>query len=282
MKLALSNLALPSQPDAATWRGLRQAGIAGIEVAPTRVASWDELTVERLLSYRKALEDEGLQVSSLQALCYGVPGLSLLGDAEGFDRLVAHLRRVFGMARGLAAKACVFGSPGVRKRGNLTRDAAFAMALPRLQELGRIAEAEGAVLGLEPVPPFYGADFLETWQEVRSLVEAADTPGLRVHLDTGCVALGGGSIAEAVEACASLLCHFHVAEPELGPIAEPSLDHAGGAAALAAIGYQGWIAIEMRAPEPHNLHTLLRSVETAEGFYGRVAGGRAGARVEGA
>ena len=267
MRLAFSNLALPTDPEAGTWRALRSAGVTGIEIAPTRIAPWADLTVEALLAYRRMLEGEGLQASSLQALCFGVPGLSLLGDVSEFDRLSEHLRHVFSMAQQLGAGVCVFGSPAARRRGIMARGDAFALAIQRFQRLGQIAETEGAVLGLEPVPPVYGSDFLETWEEVRSLVEAVDKPGVRVHLDTGCVALAAGDIAEAVLSCAHVLCHFHVAEPELKPIVDSLLEHAQAATALAAINYAGWISIEMRALEPPSLETLLQSVNTVKRLY---------------
>ncbi len=48
------------------------------------------------------------------------------------------------------------------------------------------------------------------------------------------------------------LGHFHAAEPQLAPFADPLPSHAGAAAALREAGYGGWVAIEMlqaEAPE---------------------------------
>ena len=102
------------------------------------------------------------------------------------------------------------------------------------------------MLGLEPVPPAYGGDFLTPWQECLAMVRAVDHPGLRLHLDTGCVLLGGGAIAEAVRAGAPWLAHFHAAEPQLGFFGAPVADHVAAAEALIGAGYTGWVSIEMR------------------------------------
>ena len=245
--IAMSNLAFPSDAIAKSLVLWKAQGLAGIEVAPTRLAPWDELTPELLKSYRQVLGDAGLVVPSLQALLFGKDGLALLADEASFERLVEHLRRVAGIASLLGARIMVFGSPRQRSRGNLPVSEALVQGEARLRRCAEVVHEEaGVALGLEPVPAAYGGDFLETAEEVTNMVRVVAHPGLRLHLDTGCVKLGDGDIAASVHAGAELLSHFHAAEPQLGPFTIPVADHVAAAKALSDVGYKGWISIEMR------------------------------------
>lgn len=245
--IAMSNLAFPSEAITRSLPLWKAEGLTGIEVAPTRLAPWDELTPEMLKHYRRTLEDWGLVVPSLQALLFGKDGVALLGDEASFERLVEHLRQVAGIAALLGARIMVFGSPRQRSRGNLPNPEALVLGEERLRKCAEaVHEEAGVALGLEPVPAAYGGDFLETAEDVTSMVRAVAHPGLRLHLDTGCVKLGGGDISASVHAGASWLSHFHAAEPQLGPFTSPVSDHRAAAKALSEVGYGGWISIEMR------------------------------------
>ena len=245
MRLAVSNLAIPDSATAHDLAALPQRGVAGIEVAPTRIAPWDALTPPRLAAYRGRMADAGLMVPSLQALLFGTEGLHLLRDPAAFDAMLAHLRHVARVGVALGAGIGVFGSPRNRQRGAMPAEAAWALARDRFAVLARAVAEEGFSLGLEPVPPVYGGDFLTVADEVIRMVAEVNHPGLRVHLDTGCVLLGGDAIATAIAAAGPALGHFHVAEPKLGPFRHPQAEHAAAAAALRRAGYDRWITIEM-------------------------------------
>lgn len=271
--IALSNLAFPQDAPPAFLTGLARAGLAGIEVAPTRLGSWDSLTPAVVRGHRDALEGHGLRVPSLQALLFGAEGVALLGDAHAFDRMLDHLRRVAGIAAELGARVGVFGSPRQRSRGSLSPDAAFDLGTDRLRLLAEACWAEGGfVLGLEPVPAAYKGDFLTTAAEALAMVRAVDHPGLRLHLDTGCVLLGGGEIGPAVREGAPWLAHFHAAEPNLAPFAAPVADHAGAAVALRDCAYSGWISIEMLQAEDW-MQAVPQAIAQVSRFYGAQAAG---------
>ncbi len=248
-RLGVSNLAWPAEAEAEALALLAARGAHGVEVAPTRIAPWDELTAQRLSSFRQGCERAGLSVSSLQAIFYLRPEASLLGDAAGFAAMAEHVRRVAGIAHALGAGVAVFGAPNSRLRGALSPAEAMQRGAERLHRLGALAEAGALTLAIEPVPALYGADFLQRACEVVEIVRRTDHPRVRAHLDTACVELGGDDIAGAIREAAPLLAHYHVAEPRLGPFAAPLGHHAEAGAALDAIGYAGWVVIEMRELE---------------------------------
>lgn len=267
MRLAISNLAFPEGKETEVLSGIRDAGVDGIEVAPTRIGAWADLTDTRLESYRDRLADHGLVVSSLAALLYGTDGLQLLGSRAAFEMMREHLRRVAGIGRRLGAKVGVFGSPRNRLRGELGPAAAFELGQERLALLAETVMAEGFSLGLEPVPAVYGGDFLPVASEVIQMVRQVNHPGLRVHLDTGCVMLGGGSIAAAVAEAGTALGHFHIAEPKLGGFGAPIADHAAASVALNAAGYDGWLAIEMLEQAPDLVDAVAAAIRFARSCY---------------
>lgn len=267
MKLSVSNLAIPADAGAAGWEALAAAGVQGVEVAPTRLAPWDALDTAMLRGHRRELEAHGLTISSLQAIFFGVDGLSLLGQPEAFAAMQAQIARMGQIAAVLGAEVAVFGAPRQRARGTMPPEEAFALGTERFARLAATAAAEGLVIGLEPVPATYGNDFLPGWRDVLAMVQAVDHPALRVHLDTSCVMLGGDDIAEAVRGAAPWLAHYHAAEPKLGPFAVPQAAHGAAAAALMAEAYSGWVAIEMLEQPAEPLAALLEAVQFVRRTY---------------
>lgn len=260
MRLSVSNLAIPAAAGRPEWRALAEAGVQGVEVAPTRWAPWADLDAPCLARHRAEIEAEGLRVSSLQAIFFGVDGLSLLGPREAFELMLSHTARLGAVGAALGAGVAVFGAPRQRARGGLSPKDAVALGTERLHALAATAWKEGVCIGLEPVPADYGNDFLPSWQEVLAMVQAIGHPGLRVHLDVSCVTLGGGGIAEAVRVCAPFLVHYHAAEPKLAAFSSPVAPHAAASEALALSGYQGWVAIEMLEQADAPMSALLEAV----------------------
>lgn len=266
-RLAVSNLAWPPELDGAACARLAALGVAGIEVAPTRIANWDGLTPEVLKAYRSRLANAGLEVSSLQALLFGVEGAQLLGDHGAFAVFRRHLERVARVGNLLGASVAVFGAP--RNRLLLGRPPADALSIAadRLRLLAPLLQEAGLVLGIEPVPGHYGGEFLTHANQVAELVRHVDDPAVRLHLDTGCVLLGRESIGEKIVAYKPILAHFHAAEPDLAGFDVVKSDHAGASEALAAVNYDRWISIEMKSQAPDPLIGVERAVRYVRHVY---------------
>ena len=272
-RLGVSNLAWPARAEGRALALLAAHGAQGVEVAPTRIAPWDELTPQRLSTFKRDCIGAGLTVSSLQAIFYGKPDAALLGDAAGFSAMGEQMRRVAGIAHALGAGVAVFGAPNSRRRGALSPPEAMRLGAERLRRLGDLASADGLTLAMEPVPPAYGADFLNHAGEVVEIVRLAGHPSIRAHLDTACVALAGDDVAAAIHAAAPLLAHYHMAEPQLGPFAHPVLDHARAGATLDEVGYAGWVVIEMREVEgaDDGLGAVATAIDYARAHYAGAA-----------
>ena len=255
--IALSNLSFPANVNSTFLETLVREGLSGVEVAPTRLAAWPDLTEMLLRTYRTKLADLGLKIPALQAIFFGVERAALLGDTSAFVRLLEHLRVVAGVAACLGASVAVLGSPQQRKRGRLSLKEAYALGAERLRRCAELVHnATGLIIGLEPVPSFYGCDFLESAEEALAMVRLVNHPGLRLHLDTACIRLAGSDITTAIEQGSPWLVHFHVAQPELGGFAAPLAEHKIAGSVLQRVGYKGWKSIEMRQIEDWQRATI--------------------------
>lgn len=267
MKLSVSNLAFPIEKRPATYRLLAAAGLHGVEVAPTRVQPWEDMSARAGEEERSVIEDAGLQVSSLQAIFYGLPSLQLLGDSAAFESMCEHTARLGEYANALGAKVAVFGAPAHRNRGSTDEDRAFNLAAIRFRRLGDALSGSGLVLGIEPIPLSYKGDFLQSATEVERMVRMVDHPNIRLHLDTGCVMLGGGNIGDAIRSGADVLAHFQAAEPDLGGFENPRSPHTEAGRALLDSGYLGWVAIEMLEQGPDELGSIYQAASVCRLAY---------------
>ena len=268
-KLSVSNLAWTGNDDE-TLACLSELGVQGVEVAPGKVAPWDELTASAMEKFRKRVEGHGLEISSFQAFLFGRPELQLLGDQHVFDALCHHMNNVCELASVAGAKILVFGAPKNRLLLDHSSDSAHALARDRLSELAKIAEKQGVAIGLEAVPSAYGAEFIQSFRESLSVAQEVNRAGLVFHLDAGCTWMQGDDVSLAIQESAAKLAHFHISQPNLSDFYAPAPFHAVAADALAKAGYDRWVCIEMlETPEEPK-----RAVENAVNFVRELYLGR--------
>lgn len=250
MKLAVSNIAWTDEVHSAALAVLSRREVQGIEVAPTRLwPAWENMSVTDAARIRLAYSAAGFEIPAMQSLLFGMAQLNVFGPEPLPSTLLSHLERLFPVARALGVRALVFGSPRNRDRIGLTDDQTQAQAVAFFRRAAAAAAREGVALCVEPNPPQYGANFVTGWKEAFELVNAVDTPGFGLHLDTACITMNGDSPAEAIRACRGAICHFHISEPQLADFSAVQVDHGSAAQALSEIGYAGWVSIEMRCGE---------------------------------
>lgn len=267
MRLALSNIAWSRQDDEAVAGLMQRAGVGGLEIAPTAV--WpDPLAVPAAdaAAFRDRWRSRGIEVVAFQALLFGHPELVIFGDEQAREATLAHLTGMMDLAARLGARPLVFGSPKNRQVGPLPAPRARDIAVRFFRDAGRRAADRGVQLCLEPNPPAYGCDFIHTVAEGVSLVREVDHPGFGLHVDAGAITMNGEAPAEAIAAAAPVMGHFHASEPNLAPLGTGGTDHAALARALRAVGYSGWVSVEMRPPADGG--GVERAVGVLTGMYG--------------
>ena len=149
-RFSISNIAWPDDCDTEAVPLAASCGFAGIELAPMKVfGPLDAVSPERLAEYRKKLADLGLAIPAFQAILFGVQGCALFKSDAERDRLAAHLWLVAKTAGALGAKACVFGSPGLRDPGDLVPEAAFDIATTFFRSVAGAYADEGSAIAFE-------------------------------------------------------------------------------------------------------------------------------------
>lgn len=274
-RFAVSNIAWDPAEDDAVATVLRTAGVHGVEIAPTK---WREDPVRASLAdiaaYKKTWEQRDLHITSMQALLFGRPELQLFGEESSRAAMLDYLERIVELGAALGAKAFVFGSPRNRARGAVAMDDAMKIAERFFVALGEHAQARGATICVEANPPAYGCDFITTTAEAVELCRRVASPAVRVNVDLGGITINGEDPARAIHEAAEVIGHFHASEPDLQPLGARS-DHAAAARALADIGYDRCISIEMRAVGGGK---NVSAVDAAVRFATEVYGGAVGVR----
>lgn len=260
MRLAVSSIAWTADQDAVVAPLLADAGVGGIELAPTRV--WPDLAAARdaaVRDHRRFWEDHGLAVPAMQALLYGRDDLLLFGSDAGRQAMLTCLGHAVRIGALLGARVLVFGSPRNRLRGPLGAGQALAIAVPFFRTLGALADQHGVAIGIEANPTEYGCDFLTNHAELRQFVAEVDHPGIVHHVDLGGAILAGEDPA-AVVTDASPLRHFHASTPHLAPPLPGSGPLIRALGALSRSGYQGWVSLEMRRQAGDPVGAVLQAV----------------------
>lgn len=248
MKLAISNIAWAAKDESDLFPHLRNCGVKGIEVAPTKLwPEWKGATAASAQSYRKHLENEGFEIPALQALLFGRPDLQLF-DFSARSALKNHFQFLAELACALGAKVLVFGSPKNRQRGQLATEDALNYAADVMRELGDLCHQYGLCIGWEHNPWEYGCDFITNAADARIFVDRVQSPGLQLHLDSSGLHMCGGSIERTIQKTAPFI-HYHASEPMLAPLQNGTVNHAVALAALHQLNYDKWISIEMKQVE---------------------------------
>lgn len=271
MKLAVSNIAWPREQDDAVAAVLRQCGVTGIEIAPTKLwpnplaASDDEVAASR-----RWWEQHGLRIVAAQSLLFGRPDLTVFNSIDIRKQTSNYLRGIIAKCALLGASAFVFGSPRNRRIGSLPKAQAWPTAVEFFDSLATEAELFGEAVVLEANPPEYGADFIARASEAVDLVRAVNRPGLRLHLDSACMTLVNDPIRATFDAGFAFLRHFHVSEPNLElPGSCDRVDHTAFAAELRRRDYSHWVSLEMRELQPFDLNRFAAAVQWFRVTYGR-------------
>lgn len=261
MRTAISNLAWNAADDERVARLMVEAGVRGVEIAPTKV--WPkplDATARELADCRRFWEQRGIGVVAMQALLFGRQDLTLFESAARREATLDYLAKIMDLAAALGAGPLVFGSPKNRRVDGRPMDEIEPIAVDFFRRAGDAAARRGVTLCIEPNPREYDCDFVTNAREGIDLVARVGHPGFRLHLDAAGMTMAGDPLAESLAAALPWLCHFHVSEPNLAPIGTGGVRHDELATNLRRLCYGGWTSVEMRFNPQAELEAELRRV----------------------
>lgn len=271
MKLAISNIAWERSEDEAVRGILAETGVRAIEIAPTKI--WpdpSDVSSDEALRYRKEWSSRGFQLIAMQALLFGRPEMTIFESAERRSATRGYLHKMMELAARLGIRALVFGSPKNRLAGSIPKAEAQRVAIEFFHGLGEDAARLGVQLCIEPNPAQYGCDFVRTVQEGVSLVDAVDSAGFHLHVDSSALILNEENVEAALAVGLGCMSHFHISDPYLAIPGTYERIHEKIAAQLRTLGYRGFASIEMRSGQTApNTEAVQHALGFARRIYGR-------------
>ena len=272
IRLSISNLAWPRTPVDDVAPQLKDAGMDGVELAPTAI--WPRaphVPSQEVREYAERWRDQGLAVSGIQSLLYGHPEFQVF-DRDTWPAMREHLTLMIRLARDLDTHIAVFGSPKNRVRGELGDPEANEMCAEFLANLVPVLADCEVVLTLEPNAPAYGADYLTRYADSVALSDLIATPWIQPQVDTGCLIMVDDEPAQAVRT--RIPAHVHISTPNLEP-PPGTVDHIALREALGNSHYGGWVVLEMLQALPDPLEFAARSAQWLTDTYGSMRYGHA-------
>lgn len=260
MQLCASNIGWTAQDDETVWQFMADHGYTGLEIAPSRVfAETPYLHLPGAALFAGVMHQKfGFAIASMQSIWYGQTGnIFVPQEAEA---LRDYTLQAIDFAQNCRCRNLVFGCPRNRNipAGHTAEEAELFFT-----GLGMAAAQKGSVIALEANPPIYNTNFLNNTADAFTLAKKLANPGIAVNLDIGTM-LANGETPNDFAADMKYVSHVHISEPGLAPIEKRAL-HKQLALLLGAVGYKGFVSVEMKTTD---LETVKRSLDYVAEVFG--------------
>ncbi len=244
MNYSISNIAWDKEYDGEIYAFLKEQGVSGIEIAPTRLFANPYENLELAHQYAIMLKNKyNLTVCSMQSIWYGVTQ-SIFGSDEDREYLVDYTKKAILFAKAMGIKNLVFGSPKNRNMPRGDRENYKSIAKVFFKELGDFAYENGTTLSIEPNPVIYNTNFLNYTKDACEFVKEIDSPGLKVNIDMGTMIYNKEN-PHLVKTYKNVINHIHISQPGLEYI-KKCTEYATLKKVLGKIDYDGFISVEMK------------------------------------
>jgi len=249
MQLSISNIGWSSKYDEEMYTFLMNNDFKSLEIAPTRIfpdTPYDKLE-EAYLFHKMLKVEKSLTISSMQSIWYGITEMIFASNEER-EKLINYTKKAINFASAINCPNLVFGCPRNRTiPQDFERDATLSIAYDFFNEVGNYAANHNTCIAIEPNPPIYHTNFINTTKEAFDICKTIDNPGIKVNLDLGTMIYNEESV-EILKDNTQYINHVHISEPHLAPIQKRSL-HNELIQELHNRKYEKFISIEMSTQE---------------------------------
>jgi sugar phosphate isomerase/epimerase len=237
-------------------RRLSAIGYAGVEIMADVPHAWPAcLLEEQKQAIRRDVSEQGLAIANVNAFMmnaisdprqrYWYPSW-IEPDRHYRQIRIDHTRRSLTLARELGAP-CITTEPGgpVEPGGSWSK--ALGLFVEGLKPVAEHAEQEGTLLLIEPEPGL----LIETADQFLELMDHIDSPAVALNFDIGHFYCVGNEPEPTIHKLARHIRHVHLEDIAATRVhhhlipGEGAIDFAAVFRALRAIGYQGWITVEL-------------------------------------
>jgi sugar phosphate isomerase/epimerase len=235
---------------------LARLGYVGVEIMADVPHAWPAcLLEEQKQEIRQALAANALGISNVNAFM-----MNAISDARQKywhpswiepDRhyrqvRIDHTKRALTLARELGAP-CITTEPGGPVAPGESWSAALRLFVEMLKPVAEHAEKEGVLLLVEPEPGL----LIESADQFLEFMQHIDSPAVGLNFDIGHFYCVGDDPAATVPRLARYIRHFHLEDIAATRVhhhlvpGEGAIDFAGVLRAIAQMGYDGWVTVEL-------------------------------------
>lgn len=118
-----------------------------------------------------------------------------------------------------------------------------------VKELGDVAAEAGSLLLLEPLNR-YETHLLNRLEQAVDICRQADNPAVKIMADFFHMNIEEAVIADSIRQNGEYIAHVHLADSQRWLPGYGHTDFKAGFAALAEVGFEGYMALECRVPGP--------------------------------
>lgn len=219
--------------DAYAKRILDKYNIKYIEVAPTKLTQWSELSPNTLLDYEQIM---GKKIISLQSVLYKT-NLSVT-NREHIEQIQTHFNKLLYICYEVKIPKIVFGSPKSRLVSSKEEKDVF---IENFKKINVLAKRYGVKVCIEPNSKLYGCNFMTNITETINVLKELKCSYIKLHIDTGNMIMEQDDILDIANAV-PYLESFHISDENLGYIQNPQ--HKDFGEILEYINYNKYITLE--------------------------------------
>ncbi|WP_431278633.1 sugar phosphate isomerase/epimerase family protein [Leifsonia poae] len=234
------------RPLAQVFRDIAASGYEAVELAPYTLGKpVTEVSTSERERIRMLADDAGIGFTGLHWLLAKTDGLHVAAAEPAVRRrTLDHLIALSRLCADLGGSVLVFGSPGQRSTPpGMSRAEAAERALSLFREWAPHAEADGTIICLESLPAAE-TDYLNTIGEVIDLVEAIDSPAVQLVFDVKSASAEPTPVPELIRLAAPHLAYVQANDANRGGPGFGDTDFVPVFAALAEVGYDGYVSVE--------------------------------------
>jgi len=245
MNLSISNIAWSVENDQEMYDFLNKHNFNGLEIAPTRIfgsSPYNHLIEAKDFAVRLK-KDYELTISSMQSIWYGITESIFVSDTDR-QILINYTKEAINFACAVNCKNLVFGCPKNRNIPvGMNADVFLPIVHNFFNTIGNYAAEHDVFIAIEPNPPIYNTNFINTTEEAFELCKAIKNHGIKVNVDLGTMIYNNEDV-KILSKNINLINHVHISEPHLVPIEKREL-HKEIITELCSAGYEKFISIEM-------------------------------------
>ncbi len=272
MKFAFSTNAYLKYSFAETARRLAAIGYPAVEIMADVPHAWPAFMLpEHVQSLRDELAKNNLQISNINAFMMHAVGdhrqlywhPSWIEPDYNYRRVrIDHTTRALTLAKDLGAK-CITTEPGGPVGPGESWAAAMKMFVEEIKPVADHAERIGVQLLVEPEPGL----LIETCEQAEEFMGYMTSPAVGLNFDIGHQYCVGEDPAVSVKRLAKHVKHVHLEDIAATRVhhhmipGEGAIDFAPVLKAIKAIGYDGWVTIELYPHKDDPDHAARTALE---------------------